>query len=80
MDEKEFLRILGENVRKLRKEKGLTIKQLAHQCDIEESNFIRLEKGRTNATSLTLLKVSRALNINLKDLLNFDTIEKVKNK
>ena len=61
--EKSFLTSLGENIARIRKEKSLTQMQLSNRCDIEKSNLIRIEKGRTNPTSLTLLRISKALEI-----------------
>jgi len=61
--EKSFLTRLGENITRLRKEKSLTQVQLSEKCEIEKSNLIRIEKGRTNPTSLTLLRISKALEI-----------------
>ncbi|MCH8905155.1 MAG: helix-turn-helix transcriptional regulator, partial [Bacteroidetes bacterium] len=45
---------------------------LALECDMEKSNLIRIEKGRTNPTSLTLLKISNVLNVRVKELLDFN--------
>lgn len=36
--------------------------------DIEYNNLIRIEKGRTNLTVGTLLKICKALRVNLSDV------------
>ena len=63
MTDKEFLNKIGGNITRIRKQRGYTINFVAQQCEIEKSNLIPIEKGRINVTSLTLLKIARALDI-----------------
>lgn len=72
MDEKNFLKNLGKTITKLRKKKKITQLELAYRCDFEQSNINRIEAGRTNPTTLTLLKIAQALEIHPKQLLSFD--------
>ena len=71
MREKDYLILLGKNITKYRKKKGITSKELGFECDIEKSNLIPIEKGRINATALTLLKIAKALDVEVKDLFDF---------
>lgn len=66
-DEVNFLISLGKNISRIRKEKSVKQTELAYECDMEKSNIIRIEKGRTNPTALTLRKLSKALKISIKD-------------
>ena len=66
-DSKQFLIGLGKNVARLRKEKGLKQTELSYQCNMEKSNLIRIEKGRTNPTTLTLRKLANVLLIKPQD-------------
>ena len=50
----------------------MTLAQLAALCDFEKSNMARIEKGNTNPTYKTLYKISKALSISIKDLVNID--------
>ncbi|HKC69297.1 MAG TPA: helix-turn-helix transcriptional regulator [Bacteroidia bacterium] len=59
---------IGENIRKYRLKKGLTQLDLAAACGFEESSIGRLENGNTNPTIKTLLKIAKALDIKLTDL------------
>lgn len=72
MIEKEYLKRIGENITKFRKQKGLTIKEFGYRCDIEKSNLIPIEKGRINVTVLTLLKIAEALEVDVKKFFEFD--------
>jgi len=69
MGEKNYLRMIGENISRIRKKRGLTINKLGYMCDIEKSNLIPIEKGRINITIKTLVKIAKALNANLQDLI-----------
>lgn len=70
-EEAYVLLAIGKNITKFRKQKNLTSKELGYLCDIEKSNLIPIEKGRVNATVATLLKIARALDVELKDLFDF---------
>ncbi len=63
MEDQEFLVQLGKEIAKQRKKKGLTQLDLASLVNMEKATITRLEKGRTNPTSLTLLKISKALGV-----------------
>jgi len=71
MEEKQFLILLGQEIAKQRKKQGLTQLDLASLVNMEKPSITRLEKGRTNPTSLTLLKISKALNIPISKFLKF---------
>lgn len=71
MKEQEYLVLIGKNISRIRKQKGLTIKELGYRCDMEKSNIIPIEKGRINATAVTLLKIATALDVEVKSLFEF---------
>lgn len=66
----DYLKVIGNNIAKLRKKKGLTSKELGDLCDIEKSNLIPIEKGRINVTITTLIKIAKALEVDLKSFLD----------
>jgi len=67
MERNEFLISLGSRIREIRKQKKMTQEQLANVCEFEKANLSRIESGLTNPTILTLLKMSRALEVRLSD-------------
>lgn len=71
MEDKQFLKSLGEEIAKIRKKQGLTQLDLASLTDMEKPTITRLERGRTNPTSITLLKISTALGVPISQLFNF---------
>ena len=60
--------IVGKQIYTLRKKLKLTQASLASSAGMEESALQRIEAGRTNPTIKTLYKVSKALNVDIKDL------------
>lgn len=71
MNEQEYLQRIGENISRIRKEKGIKAKDLAYECDMEKSNLTPIEKGRINVTALTLLKIANALEVDVKEFFDF---------
>jgi transcriptional regulator with XRE-family HTH domain len=65
--EKELYSQVGKRITAFRKQKGLTVQELADECDMEKSNLIPIEKGRINTTLSTLLKISKALGVPIKE-------------
>lgn len=72
MSKKEILKTLGKKIANLRIDKGFTQNELADLIDIERSNLARVEAGNTNPTYLTLLKISKALNVTLSELVDLE--------
>ena len=60
---------LGQNLRRLRKERGLTQEQLALEAGLDMSYISEVESGQWNITINTALKLTEALAVRLVDLL-----------
>ena len=61
---------IGKNIKKLRKQKGLSQDRLSKLADISYNTVIKLESGGiTNPSIGTLQKLAKALNVNIDDLL-----------
>lgn len=65
------LNILGKRIAELRSKKGLTQEQLAELVGYSTNHISKLELARTNPSFELLIKISSALNIELKDLFDF---------
>ena len=72
MHKKDILNKIGLKIREVRTEKNISIQQLADIIDIEYNNLIRIEKGRTNITIGTLLKICQALEVKLIDVVDVE--------
>jgi transcriptional regulator with XRE-family HTH domain len=69
MNDLKFLSGLGVKIRELRLKKGMTQVELAIQCKFEKASMSRIESGKTNATVLTLRKISKALDVEIIEFL-----------
>ncbi len=69
---KKILKKLGAQIVVLRKKKKISQTELGYLCDLDRQAMWRIEKGKTNPTTLTLVKICRALEISLKKLVDFE--------
>jgi len=60
--------LVGRNVRRLRKRRGLTQEQFAELSGFSQQYISSLEKGTRNPTVITLYELSVALGVNHMDL------------
>ncbi len=65
--------VIGERIAQLRKAKNLSQQKFSYEAEIERSYLTHIEKGRKNISIDTLLKITKALGISLKDF--FDSKE-----
>ncbi len=63
-----LLAVLGERVRSLRAQRGLTRKAVAQAADVSERHLANLEYGTGNASILVLQQVAQALHCSLAEL------------
>ena len=61
--------IVGANIRRLRKAKGLTQEQLAHEAEIAMRYIAGVERGEENPSLRYLVKIAEALGIEPAELL-----------
>ena len=60
---------IGGRVRKRRLKIGWTMMDLAFETEIDYRQIGRIERGETNFTIGTLIRICKALNIKLKDVI-----------
>lgn len=66
VQEKTYLKQLGKQIAKFRKQRNMTQAELSDLCDMEQSGIGRIEIGGANITALSLLKISQALDVPVK--------------
>ena len=59
----------GANIRRIRKERGLSAKEFAARIDTSPSQITGLEKGQRRLTELWLNRIARGLDVAINDLL-----------
>lgn len=67
-----YLKTFGENLKKIRKKKSLSLRVLSASCSIDYSDISKIEKGKVNITILTLTELAMGLDIHPKKLLDFE--------
>ncbi|MBU4332639.1 helix-turn-helix domain-containing protein [Patescibacteria group bacterium] len=62
--------MIGDNVKKFRKKKGLTQDGLARKADIPYTTLIKLESNVVKKPSVqTIAKIAKVLNISIEELI-----------
>ena len=65
----QLLDLLAKNVRKLRKNIGLSQEELAFECNIDRTYISKVERGIANPSLLILSRLSVVLGVEIKDLI-----------
>ena len=69
-DEK-IIKDFGENLKKIRMDKGLSIRQLADIADLNFGNIGDIELGKVNPSLTTIVAIAMALGVDRAELLSF---------
>lgn len=68
-EELNYLKSIGDNIIRIKKEKKLTSKHIYETLEIDKSNYRRIESGKTNVSLLLLRRISKVLNVPLEELI-----------
>lgn len=66
---KEHYQVIGNNLRRIRLEKGLSQQDLANRCDVERAKISRIENATEDFMLSTLLELTSALEVSLSELM-----------
>ena len=61
-------RVVGETIRSYRRKAGLTQERLAEKADLHHNFIGEVERGNMEASLSSLLKISKALGVRVRDL------------
>ena len=61
---------IGQRIKQLREQKGLTIEKLAYENDLAKGNLSEIEKGLIDPRLSTLEKIAKGLDVKLKELID----------
>lgn len=64
----ELLKLIGEKIREIRTQKGLTQENLAEKSGLHSTYIGGVERGERNLTVISLEKIARGLEIDIRDL------------
>jgi transcriptional regulator with XRE-family HTH domain len=65
----EILKVFGQNVRAIRKDKNMSQEELAFKADLHRTYIGMIERAEKNITLLNIEKIANALDININNLL-----------
>jgi transcriptional regulator with XRE-family HTH domain len=68
MEKHEDLIALGQQIRKIRIEKGFSQEGFAAEVNMERSYYGGIERGERNAAARNLMKIAKALGVKVGDL------------
>jgi transcriptional regulator with XRE-family HTH domain len=66
--EDELHLTIGRNIRDMRKERGLTLKQMSRRTKLSVSLLSQIERAESSASVSSLFKVATALDVKITDL------------
>lgn len=66
--EEQLHKVIGENIRNLRRTKDLTLKQMARRTDLSVSLLSQIERAESSASLSSLYKIAAALDVQIKTL------------
>lgn len=70
--DRKHLKKLGENIKRLREAKEISLRQLSYACNVDNSKIAKIEKGQINITFTTLMQLANGLDVHPSELLNTD--------
>ncbi|MFM7022206.1 MAG: helix-turn-helix domain-containing protein [Flavobacteriales bacterium] len=67
-EEYSFLKSVGDNIVRIKKEKKITSKQVYEELDMDKSNYRRIEAGKTNVSLLLARRIAKILDVSIEEL------------
>lgn len=67
--------LFARRMKNLRTKRNLTMEKLAELCDLTPNHIAKLEAAKSNPSFLSLSKIATALNVEIKELFNFDELQ-----
>ena len=70
-DNSEIQNKFGFNLKTIRISKGLSLRALARNCDLDDSNISKIENGKFDVQLSTIVELAKGLGLEPKELLDF---------
>ncbi len=68
--DKQLLLEIGDNIRKIRKQRGYSQEEFADIAGFSRSYYTEIETGKRNISVLNLIKIIEALNVDPNEIIN----------
>lgn len=80
MINQDFNKIVCERIAALRKERKMTLEQLAYQSGISKGGLSEIERNMKEPRAYTILKICNGLNLTIGEFFSFDKINEFATK
>ena len=64
-------KLFGANLQRVRMEKRLSLRALAANCNLDDSNISKIEQGKFDIQLTTLFELAKGLGVEVRVLLDF---------
>lgn len=68
-----YIMDLGNAIKKVREVKGLSQKEIALSCKMDQAHYSRIENGKTDPSFSIVVRIAKALGVELHELFNVDS-------
>lgn len=75
--DKELLIRFGLNLKRLREQQGLSQEELYYRANLSKNQIGNIERGEVNTTISTVFVIAKALQIDMKELFQFESNSEV---
>ncbi len=75
MTNQDFNKIICQRISQLRKERKMTLEQLAYQSGISKGGLSEIERNMKEPRAYTILRICSGLGISMKEFFDFDTLD-----
>lgn len=70
-----LLKSFGKHLKSIRLQRGYTQESLSYDAELDISQIGRIERGKVNASLNVVYRISKALRVPMKELLDFEVEE-----
>jgi len=67
-----LLKLIGNRIQAIRKERNMSLRDVAFKIGMETSNLSVIENGKSNPQVMTFAKIAFALEVDLRDFFDFE--------
>ena len=68
-----YIMDLGNAIKKVREVKGLSQKEIALSCKMDQAHYSRIENGKTDPSFSIVVRIAKALGVELHELFHADS-------
>ena len=69
--DKQYLVKIGDNIRKIRKQRGYSQEEFAEIAGFSRSYYTEIETGKRNISTLNLIKIIEVLKVDCTEIIGF---------